>query len=115
MYVVYIPFFPKQMLLPRIDARLHGCNYMHARLQTPSHAIKHQFWATTFTHGHRYDMLSDNVVECTNSFLKDTPSAPNYEVTGRDTCKIDGILSKKISSSTNHYFTTNSIRKEVPL
>ena len=29
-------------------------------------------------------------------------------------CKNDGILAKTISSSTNHYFTTNFVRREVP-
>ena len=40
------------------------------------HAISRQFWATTFAHGHRYDMLTSDAIECTNSFLKDTRVLP---------------------------------------
>ena len=40
------------------------------------HAIGRQFWATTFNHGRRYDMLTNNAVECINSFLKDTRVLP---------------------------------------
>eukprot|EP00268_Persea_americana_P030206 TRINITY_DN29248_c0_g1_i1.p3 TRINITY_DN29248_c0_g1~~TRINITY_DN29248_c0_g1_i1.p3 ORF type:complete len:101 (+),score=7.25 TRINITY_DN29248_c0_g1_i1:749-1051(+) len=40
------------------------------------HAIGRQFSATAFGHGRRYDMLTSNAVECTNSLLKDTRVLP---------------------------------------
>ena len=78
------------------------------------HAIGRQFWATAFAHGHRYDMLTSNAAECTNSLLKKQSSAPHDKVSGRDTCKPDWILSETVNSSTKHHFTTNSVRKKVP-
>ena len=39
-------------------------------------AIGHQYWATAYVHGRRYNMLTSNAAECTNSLLKDIRVLP---------------------------------------
>ena len=46
----------------------HAYNYIDT--------IGHQNWATAFAHGRRYDMLTSNAAECTNSLLKDIRVLP---------------------------------------
>ena len=40
------------------------------------HGFGRRHWANAFVEGRRYNMLTSNVAECTNSMLKDTRALP---------------------------------------
>ena len=54
------------------DACMDHIKSVDGRAYNYIYEIGRQFWATTFSHGRRYNMLTSNAAECTNSLLKDT-------------------------------------------
>lgn len=71
-------------------------------------AIGRQNWATAFAHRRRYDMLTSNAAECTNSLLKDGRVLP---ITKQ--CKTNGVFQKTPCTNAKDYVASDSLCREV--
>ena len=65
------------------------------------HAFGRQHWANAFVEGRRFDMLTSNAAECTNSILKDTRVLPIVKQVEEIRARLMEFFQKRHAESLN--------------